>query len=70
MDLDLHDQTLGLLSLEAKGSQRSEAHTIRYALSGTQTNQNEHRAVRGSQADTSGSFQVMGKRYLADVLET
>ncbi|RHZ72625.1 hypothetical protein CDV55_107504 [Aspergillus turcosus] len=70
MDLDLHDQTLGLLSLEAKGSQRSEALTIRYALSGTQTNQNEHRAVRGSQADTSGSFQVMGKRYLADVLET
>ncbi|RLL93831.1 hypothetical protein CFD26_101159 [Aspergillus turcosus] len=70
MDLDLHDQTLGLLSLEAKGSQRSEAHTIRYALSGIQTNQNEHRAVRGSQADTSGSFQVMGKRYLADVLET
>lgn len=50
MDLDLHDQTLGLLSLEAKESQKSEVHTIRYALSGRKTSRSEHSAEQELQS--------------------
>lgn len=64
MDLDLHDQTLGLLSLEAKESQKSEVHTIRYALSGRQAGVSIVQS-KNCRADTCGANPGDGKAILS-----